>query len=211
MTPDLQFAVVSVEAARFAVSPHIALKLRVTSTFQQRIHSIILRCQVQIEPARRRYASSEQMLLTDLFGQPEMWGQTLRGLLWNNISVVIPSFSESVVVDVHVPCTFDFNVAATKYFAGLEGGDVPVSLFFSGSVFYETDIGLQVSQIPWDKEASCRLPIRVWKDMMNSYYPDMTWLCLERGIFDRLYAYKVRHGLPTFEQALTHVLEAADR
>ena len=38
-------------------------------------------------------------------------------------------------------CTFDFNVAATKYFDGLEEGEVPSDFLFSGTVFYRTPAG----------------------------------------------------------------------
>ena len=57
---------------------------------------------------------------------------------------------------------------------------------------------LQVSQIPWDKEARYRLPVHVWQQMMDLYYPNTAWLCLRKDVFDRLYHYKVRRGIPTF-------------
>ena len=85
-----------------------------------------------------------------------------------------------------MPCTFDFNVAATKYFDGLTDGDVPVCLQFSGTVFYASaEGGLQVAPISWDKEARFKLPVKVWRDMMASYYPNSAWLCLQKDAFDR--------------------------
>jgi hypothetical protein len=132
-------------------------------------------------------------------------------MLWTHASVVVPPFTDSILVDLPVPCTFDFNVAATKYFYALEGGEVHLSLLFSGTVFHEVeDAGLQVSQVPWEKEASFRLPVPVWKEMMERYYPNTAWLCLRRDVFDRLYQYKSRHGLPTWEQALEALLPPAD-
>ena len=107
-------------------------------------------------------------------------------------------------MDLPVPCTFDFNVAATKYFNALEEGEVPLSLLFSGTVFQDvTDSGLQVAQIPWDREATFRLPVQVWKEMMDHYYPNSAWLCLRKDVFDRLQQYKSKQGLPTWEQAST--------
>ena len=71
-------------------------------------------------------------------------------------------FQGSAIVELPVPCTFDFNVAATKYFAGLEDGEVPLPMLYSGTVFYEAaDGALQVSQISWAKEAKYRLPVSV--------------------------------------------------
>ncbi len=121
--------------------------------------------------------------------------------------MVVPSFTGSTLVDLPVPCTFDFNVAATKYFAGLEDGEVPLNLLFSGTVFYASDDdSLQIAQIPWDKEARYRLPVEVWKQMMDLYYPNSAWLCLRKDVFDRLYRFKVRQGIPTWEQALEAIL-----
>ena len=173
----------------------------------RRFRAIALRCQIRIEPTRRRYGAAEQERLLDLFGAPERWGQTLRSLLWTHASVVVPPFTGSTVVDLPVPCTYDFNVAATKYFDALEEGEMPLCLLFSGTVFYDAARGrLAGRPIPWEKEATFRLPVRVWKDMMELYYPNSAWLCLRKDVFDRLYQYKSQRGLPTWEQALESLL-----
>lgn len=192
----------------FAAAPLLAIKLRIVNeNAAEPIHTIALRCQIQIEATRRRYNAQEQERLLDLYGEPERWGQTLRTMLWTHTSVVVPPFTSSTLVDLPVPCTFDFNVAATKYFAGLEDGEVPLSLLFSGTIFYEADDGaLQVGQISWEKEARYRLPVRVWKEMMDFYYPNSAWLYLRRDVFERFYQYKMRCGLPTWEQALESLL-----
>jgi hypothetical protein len=171
------------------------------------IHTIALRCQIRIEPARRRYESKERERLLDLFDTPDRWSQTLRPMLWMHTNAVVGPFTDRIVVDLPVPCTFDFNVAATKYFHALEEGEVPLSLLFSGTVFHEVaEAGLQVAQIPWDREVAFRLPVRVWKEMMELHYPNSAWLCLRRDVFDRLYQYKSGHRLPTWEQALESLL-----
>jgi hypothetical protein len=122
--------------------------------------------------------------------------------------MIVPAFpGASTVTDLHVPCTFDFNVAATKYFEGLTDGDIPLNVMFSGTVFYAPpDGGLQVAPISWEQEARFKLPVKVWREMMDSYYPNCVWLNLRRDVFERLYRYKVRHGIPTWEQALEEVL-----
>jgi hypothetical protein len=132
-------------------------------------------------------------------------------MLWTQTAVVVPPFAGSTSVDLQVPCSFDLNVAATKYFYGLGDGEVPLCLMFSGSVFYAGDNGeLQVAPVPWDKEVRFRLPLRVWKEMMELYYPNSNWLCLRRDVFDRLYGYKVRHGIPTWEETLDRLFEALE-
>jgi Family of unknown function (DUF6084) len=210
--PDLTFHVDRAEVVPFAVSPQLALKLRVSNADpSQAIHTVALRCQVQIEATRRRYTSDEQAQLRDLFGEPERWGQTLRTLLWTHASVVVPPFIGSTEIDLPVPCTFDFNVATTKYFAGLSDGEIPLCLQFSGTVFYSTDGGpLQVMPIPWDKEVRFKLPVQVWKDLMDNYYPNSAWLCLRCDVFDRLHRYKIEHGIPTWEETLERVLSCTE-
>ena len=206
--PDLDFTIETAETLRFAASPHIVFKLRIANSAPRTIYTVILRCQIQLDVSRRRYTAEEQKRLTDLFGEPNRWGETLRPLLWTNTSVVVPSFDNSTVVDLPIPCTFDFNVAATKYFAGIETGEIPVSFFFNGTIFYEgEDSALQVAQISWEKEASHRMPIRIWREMMDAYYPNTAWLCLQRDAFERLYAYKVKRGIPTFDEALLRAIE----
>jgi hypothetical protein len=206
--PDLAFHVERAEAVPFAAAPLLAFKLHVRNApADEPIHAVALRCQIRIEPERRRYEAREQERLADLFGEPPRWSQTLRSMLWTHTSVLVPPFTGSVEVDVPVPCTYDFNVAAAKYFYALEKGEVALCLLFSGTVFHAAaDGALQVAQISWEKEARFRLPVQVWKEMMEHYYPNSTWLCLRKDVFDRLYRYKSDHGLPTWEQALERLL-----
>jgi hypothetical protein len=206
--PELSFKIVQASMVSFAASPMIAFELYVANAIEdQAIHTIALNCQVQIEVTRRRYAPEEQRQMLDLFGEPDRWSRTLRNLLWTNVSAVLPGFKGSSHTDLRVPCTFDFNVAATKYFAGLAEGDVPLNMMFSGTVFYaEPDRSLQVAPISWDQEAKFRLPVQVWRDMMEAYYPNGAWLHVRRDVFDRLYRYKMQRGIPTWEQALESIL-----
>jgi hypothetical protein len=206
--PDLSFRIEDAAAIAFAASPTLALKLRIENAdAAEPIHTVALRCQIQLEVTRRRYTPEEQVSMRDLFGEPDRWSQTLRSLLWTHVSAVVPGFQGNTLVDLPVPCTFDFNVAATKYFAGLTDGEIPLHLMFSGTVFYADREGiLQVAPISWEQETKYRLPVKVWREMMDSYYPNCVWLNLRRDIFDRLYQYKRERGIPTWEQALEEML-----
>jgi hypothetical protein len=208
--PELRFHIEGANAVPHAAVPLIAMKLRVTNFPPgEAIHTLALRCQVQIEPAKRRYLSEEQEKLSDLFGEPGRWSRTVRPLLWMNTSVAVQGFTDSILVNLELPCTFDFNVAVTKYFHALDGGDIPICVMFSGTVFYKgADEELQVAQVPWDREASFRLPVSVWKEMMDMHFPNTAWLCLQREVFEQLYDYKVRHGLPTWERAIMRALSS---
>jgi hypothetical protein len=210
--PELDFKIEGAKVAEFAATPQIAFQLQVTCADPTEIiHTVALRCQIQIEVTRRRYTDEDKQKLRDLFGEADRWSQTLRNLLWTHASVNVPQFQGETLVDVPVPCTFDFNVGATKYFHGLGDGDVPLCLMFSGTMFYSRDGGMmQVAPISWDKEARFSLPVKVWRDMIDTYYPGSAWLCLSRDAFERLYEYKVRHGIPTWEEALENLLAAEE-
>jgi hypothetical protein len=208
--PELQFQIEGAEAVAYSAAPLLLLKLRISSLPESEpIHTLALKCQVQIEPAKRRYLALEQKKLADLFGEPSRWSRTVKPLHWMNTSVAVQGFSGSTVVDIELPCTFDFNVAATKYFHALDDGEIPLCVMFSGTVFYQAQDGvLQVSQIPWNREAYFRLPVAIWKQMMDTHFPNSAWLSLRRDTFEQLYEYKVRHGLPTWEQAIMRMLAA---
>jgi hypothetical protein len=206
--PDLAITVASVEVVPYAAAPALAFQLRVVNKdAAEAIHTVVLRAQIQIEVAKRRYTAEEQAGLRDLFGTPDRWGQTLKPLLWTNASAVVPQFTGETTVDLQVPCTFDFSVATTKYFNGLEDGEIPVLLMFSGTVFYADEEGaLRVAPISWDKETKFRVPLKVWKDMMDAYYPNIAWLCLRRDVFEELHQYKVANGIPSWEQVFERLL-----
>jgi hypothetical protein len=208
--PDLRFTIAGAEVVKYAAAPLLAFRIHIANEPKDEIiHSVVLRAQIQIEVTRRKYEAQEQALLRDLFGEPDRWGQTLRNLLWTHAGVVVPRFAGSALAELPVPCTFDFNIAATKYFHGLTQGDLPLCFQFSGTAFYETlDGSLQVAPISWDKEAKYRLPVQVWKDLMDTYYPNSAWLALQKGTFEKLYQYKVREGIPTWEEALERALNA---
>jgi hypothetical protein len=206
--PDLSFHVEGAETVAYAASPLLALKLRVgNAPADEPVHGVMLQCQVRIEAPRRGYAAGEEKALLDLFGERQRWGQTLRSMLWTRATVLVPPFIGGTVVDVELPCTFDFNVASTKYFHALEGGEIPLSLLFSGTVLYPGREGfLQVAQVPWDKEAAFRLPVRVWRETVDRYYPNTAWLCLRRDVVDRLQRYKSENAIPTWEQTVERLL-----
>ena len=212
--PELHFAIESAGPVRTAATPLMGFQIAVTERTAEPtpVHSIILRCQVRIEPARRRYDADEQSLLLDLFGTPDRWGKTLQDLLWANVTTAVPPFSGRTTAEVQVACGPDFALAATKYFDALKVGDIPLLFLFSGTIFYERGEGggLCVAQIPWDREARFRLPVATWKALMNAYYPNTAWLGLRKDVFDRLHRFKRHRGLPTWEQAVEQLLASAE-
>lgn len=209
--PDLNFEVVGAEAAHFAAVPTINFKLQVTDAIaEEHIHSVALRCQIQLAVTRRHYSSEAQARLLEVFGEPKRWGETLRGLLWTHVNAGVPQFSGEITVDLPVPCTYDFDVVSVKYFNALEDGEIPLIFLFSGTIFYEGEEGnLQVGQISWSKEATYRLPVAIWQDMMARYFPNTAWIHMHKDVFDQLYQYKATHGLPTWEDVMVRLLQTS--
>ena len=210
--PDLHFQIEGAEVLEFAAVPSLLFKLRIENLEEEPIRSVALNTQIRIAATRRHYDAAEQERLLEVFGEPHRWSNTLRSLLWTHTTLQVPPFSGSTVADMTVTCTYDLEVVAAKYFYALEEGEVPLEFLFSGTVFYAGEGGrLQVTRISWEKEAEFRLPVRVWKEMMERYFPNSAWIRLRRDAFDQLYNYKVRRGLPTWEAAVEALLRESEQ
>jgi hypothetical protein len=210
--PDLDFRVEGAEVLKFAAVPSLLFKLRIENGEEEPIRSVALNTQIRIAATQRHYDAMEQERLLEVFGQPNRWRNTLRSLLWTHTVLQVPPFSGSTVVDMPVPCTYDLEVIAAKYFYALEDGEVPLEFLFSGTVFYAgEDRRLQVARISWEKEAEFRLPVRLWKEMMERYFPNSAWIRLRKDAFDRLYDYKAHRGLPTWEAVIEALLHTSEQ
>jgi len=208
---ELDFSVAGAAPVRYAAAPTLGFELAIGSRGSEPIRSVVLDVQIQIAARRRSYDEGEQARLMDLFGRPDGWSKTLRTFPWLRTTQVVPGFTGDTVVNLEVPCTYDFEVTAAKYLAALSGGEVPLELLFSGTVFYTADSGaLQTAMIGWDREADYRLPVAVWRATMDLFFPGSAWVRLDRGSFERLYEYRARHALPSWEHALDKLFEAAE-
>jgi hypothetical protein len=210
--PDLEFRVRAAEAAAFSAAPGITLTLDVSAApAGASVEAAALNVQVRIDPARRSYTPDEEERLRDLFGAPSLWARSLRSLLWTNVALNVPRFTGATAVELLLPCTFDLDLAAAKYLYGLEQGEVPLTLLFSGTVFHAgPDGGLQVAPIPWSREAAFRLPAQTWHAAIARHHPQRAVLPLERAVFDRLYRYRQERGLTSWDAAVESLLAAVD-
>jgi hypothetical protein len=201
--PELAFAVEGAEPLAHAAVPTLRFSLRVESDLP--VRSVLLDVQVQIAARRRPYDEAAHERLFELFGPTENWGTSLRTLLWTRTTLVVPPFSAAAVVDLDIPCSYDLEVLASRYFDALQDGDVPLEFLFSGTVFAGTP--LQVTRISWEKEAEYRLPVAVWKETLERHFRGTAWLRLGKPAFDRLSAYKSRHALASWDEAIDGLLE----
>ena len=205
--PALAFSVLDAARVEHAAAPTLGFSVRVEAPGGQAIRSVLLDVQVQIAARRRRYEAEAEERLLELFGPVKDWGTTLRNLLWTRATLVVPQFSGSTVVTLPIACTYDMEVLASRYLDALPGGEVPLELLFSGSVFYAgADGRLQVARISWEQEAEYRLPVQVWRETMDHHFPGTAWLRLPKRSFDRLCAYKARNAFASWEQALDELM-----
>jgi hypothetical protein len=203
---DLAFTVLDAAPERYAAAPTLLFRVRLAESTGAVVHAVALRAQLQIEPQRRRYAEREQEGLADLFGPPERWSQTLRPFLWTHAVALVPGFTGDIQFDLPVACTYDFEVAAAKYLHALGDGEVPLRLLFSGTVFTRGETGFAVEQVPWHQEAVHRLPVRVWRAVMDAHFPGGGWIRLDRDSLDALARYRSDRGLVSWEATLAELL-----
>lgn len=207
--PDLRFSVVDAEAVARAAVPTVALRLVVERVGGGPVHSATLGVRVDIAPARRAYDAATGQRMVDLFGAPDRWGDTLSGIGWSRATVLVGPFADRATAELALPCSYDFDVAANKYLDALRDGDIPLDLMFSGTVLYESEGRLRAAPIPWDREATYRLPVRVWRDAMAAAFGDAPWLRLRRDTFDRLSAYRARGAYTSWDAAVDALLGEA--
>jgi hypothetical protein len=200
------FTVLDVIAEPYAVAPQLTARLRIEETSGQRIHAIALRCQVRIEPQRRRYDGAESDGLRGLFGERERWADTLKPFLWMQCNTTVQGFTGRTEADLALPCTYDLDVIGSRYLHALDAGDVPLNLLFSGTVFTRGTTGFGVEQIPWSCEAQHRMPVSVWRQMIASYFPNSGWLRLDADTLTRLADYRSRHGLTSWDETMQKLL-----
>lgn len=205
----LEFSVDGAIRAPYAMVPTLLFGLCIKSAAP--LDGIALHVQIRLEPGRRNYADPERERLFELFGPPDEWGRTVHNLLWTHVDLMVPGFQGQASAELAVPCSFDFNLAVTKYFAALEGGEIPLMFLFSGTVFGRDEAGrMRVSRISWEAEAAFRLPAALWREMMERYYPEGTWLSVRRDWMQRLMEFKREHSLASLEQALEMLLPGSE-
>jgi Family of unknown function (DUF6084) len=208
--PQLEFRVEHAHPVRYSAVPTLGFEVRLARAGGGTVRSVALNVQLRIAATRRSYAEAEQSKLLEVFGLPEQWSSTVRSLLWTHAPAQVPAFTDATTFELAVPCTYDFEVTAAKYLNALEDGEIPLELLFSGTVFYADPQGrLQVASISWDREAEYRLPVSVWREMMDRHFGGTTWLRLRRDTFDRLSAYKARNASASWEDAVEGLLREA--
>ncbi|WP_369185587.1 DUF6084 family protein [Streptomyces sp. Y1] len=204
----ISFTCTGVRADPYAAGPTLVFRLRITAPADTRVHALALRCQLRIEPARRRYAEAEGERLADLFGERERWGSTLHPVQFAHVPLLVTGFTGETETDLVVPCTYDMDVSATRYLAALDDGQVPLLLLFSGTAFTGPG-GFQVTPVAWDQEATVRMPVKVWREAIDAHFPGCGWLRLPGDLMAELLAYRSRRALTSWEATVRELLATA--
>jgi Family of unknown function (DUF6084) len=209
--PDPEFAVVGARPVRYAAAPMLAIDLRVSEPNGRQVYMIALTIQLMIEPARRAYDDATRDRLLELFGAPERWAVTTRSLVWSQLDVLVPAFTGSTTVSVPIACHYDLELAAAKYLHSLPDGEAPLALHFNGTIYYPGDDGgLQMVLVPWNKSSDFRMPVSVWQETIEHYYPNTGWLALRSQTLEVLQREKLRRGLPTLDACVEQLLGEVD-
>jgi hypothetical protein len=206
---ELGIEVVDAGVERYAAVPTLRFRTRLQERTGATIHAIALRTQVRIEPQRRRYSPDEESRLFELFGATPLWGDSLKPFLWTHLDTMITGFEAETETELAVTCTYDFEVAGAKYLHGLGDGEVPLLFLFSGTVFVKGASGFAVELVPWHLESRYRLPVSLWRQAMDAYFPNSGWLRLSRPTIDRLQRFRADRALPTWEETFEVLLKSA--
>jgi Family of unknown function (DUF6084) len=210
MVSDLAFTVTGARPEPFAAAPQLAVRMRVTEASGTPVYAIALRAQVQIEPQRRRYGVGESDRLSELFGGPERYGDTLKNLLWTHVATTVVAFEHDAEFDLVIPCSYDFEVAAHKYLSALENGEIPIVVQLTGTIFVRGEGGVAAELVPWTCEARYRLPVATWRATMDAFFPNSAWIRIDRDAFEELYRFKRDGGYPTWEAAIARLCARAE-
>lgn len=205
--PEPEFEVLGARALRHAAAPMLMLDLQVSEPSGRQVYMIALTIQLMIEPARRGYDDITRERLAGLFGAPERWAVTTHSLVWAQLDVVVPAFTGSTTVAVPIACNYDLEIAAAKYLHALPDGEVPMALHFNGMVYYPNDQGgLQMVLVPWSCSIDYRMPVAVWRETIEHYYPNTGWVAIRSQTLHALERERLSRGLPTYDACIEQLL-----
>ena len=208
--PAPELAIVGAAHVPFAAAPTMRFEGVAREPDARPVQSIALTAQVMIDPARRGYDPATRERLAELFGPPERWTPSTSGLAWARIACTVPEFTGEARFALDVPCTYDLEVAAAKYFYALADGIVPLSFHFNGNVFYHDVHGrLQMTPVSWSSSAQYRMEVAAWRAMIAEHYPGGGWIRVSDETLARLHDRRARRGLSSLDALLAELVGQA--
>lgn len=171
--PDFSFSIERAHVVGADAQRAIALRVRiVVAPPETHVYSLSLHYGVQIDAMRRHYAADEQQRLISLFGPVGCWYGTLHSLPWLTGTAQVPAFIGESLIELLLPCRGEVSFAVKRYLEALSFGEALLVASFSGAGFVASDsLPMQMSRIPWDRQATFRLPLRVWHEATERNAP----------------------------------------
>lgn len=209
MSSALSFSCTGARPEQYASSHTMIFDLTIKESSGVRVHAALLRAQLRIEPHRRRYSAAEAAGVDDIFGEVSRWGETLKPMQLAMANVLTPAFTHEVTVPLPVSFSYDIEVASNKYLHSMIDGEIPILLLFSGSVFYQTPGGVQIDPVAWHEEANYRLPVSVWREMMDLHFPGQGWIQMRTDTIDALRKYRAKEADLTWDHTVERLLKDA--
>jgi hypothetical protein len=205
--PEPEFEVLAATALERAAAPTLAFRLRIDERTGRRVFTVALSVLIEVEPAKRSYDDASRERLVELFGEPRRWATTTQSFRWAQADLLVPPFVGSTEVELPIACTYDLELAASKYFDAL-GGEAPLRFHFNGTVFYEAEDGrMQLVQIPWDRSVRFAMPIESWRGAIDAHYPHRAWVPVDRETLARLASLRAARARPTFDATIAELLD----
>ncbi len=65
--------------------------------------------------------------------------------------------------------------------------------------------------VPWTRSIDFRLPVSVWKETIEHYFPNTAWVGLRAETLEALQREQVARGLATADDCVRSLLEEASR
>jgi Family of unknown function (DUF6084) len=210
--PVPEFEVNGVEPVERAMAPTLRFRIRVMDPSQRPVYTIAASVLITVEPSKRSYDEAARERLVELFGAPERWATTTTSFRWAQADVLVPSFRGETTFDLPIACTYDHEIAAGKYFGGLDDGEAPLRFHFNGTIIYEGEEGtMQLLPIPWDCSVRYSMPLAAWKRMISLHYSQRGWIPLDAKTVERLARLKADRGAPTFDALVAELLDDEER
>jgi hypothetical protein len=209
VVPEPEFAITGAAHLAYAAAPTMVFTTTASESSGREIQSMALSVQVMLDPAKRGYDPETRERLAELFGPPASWTPSTQGLAWARVATVVPGFTGATTFALELPCTYDLEVAAAKYFYAVQDGEAPLSFHFYGTVFYRgPDGGLQVTPVPWSSSSEFRMPIAAWRAMIAEHYPGGGWIRVSHETLATLNARRAGRGLASFDACIEELLDA---
>ncbi len=186
----------------------LMLDLQVSEPSGRPVYMIGLTIQLMIEPARRGYDDLTRERLAGLFGAPERWAVTTHSLVWAQLDVARPGVHGFDHGDGADGVQLRPRGSRRQVPDALPDGEVPMALHFSGIVYYPNERGgLQMVLVPWSCSIDYRMPVAMWRETIDHYYPNTGWVTLRSATLAALEHERVQRGLPTYDACISELLE----